>query len=283
MDLSIIIVNFNSGNWLKTCLASLRNHLSDISYEICIVDNASTDPSLDCITDFSKIQVIRNAANYGFANAVNAGLLATSGEFILWLNPDAELLNGGVREILDYLKSHHETAIVGPKILNPDHSVQLSCRRFPNFSTAFFNRYSFLTKLFPKNPYSQRYLGSNLDHSKTQKVDWVSGACLFHSRRLIAEIGILDERFFMYCEDVDFCKRAQKAGKDVVFHPAAVFQHQIGVSSRQIHRRLIYERHKSIWIYYKKHFKRNVLLDLATGFGISLRMIFLWIVSWTPR
>lgn len=275
MDLSVIIVNYNAAPFLERCLASLDLFLAGMKHEVCVVDNASTDGSVELIRKrFPQVQLIANRSNLGFAAAVNQGLRKACGRAVLWLNPDAELLADGIVNLLDYLDKHTEVGVIGPQLVNPDGSVQLSCRSFPSYRTALFHRYSLFTRWFPSNPFSREYLLTGWDHTSVQEVDWVSGACLLHRREIVDRIGVLDEKFFMYCEDVDFCLRVRETGWRIHYHPGMQVLHHIGGSSRAIPRRMIMERHRSMWRYYTKHFRRNPLKDAAVILGIAARCAF---------
>ena len=269
MDLSVIIVNYNAGRFLPRCLASIEACLDGIAHEVCVVDNASTDGTRALIANsFPHVQLIANDRNLGFAAGVNRGLEKTRGRYVLWLNPDAEILDGGMAELLRYLKGEPDVGIIGPQIVDPDGGIQLSCRSFPSYRTVLFHRYSLLTRWFPDNCYSRHYLKTGWDHAGIREVDWVSGACLLHRREVLDDIGGLDERFFMYCEDVDFCLRARQAGWKVHYHPGLRVLHHIAGSSRRSPALMVLERHRSMWRYYAKHFRRNPLKDAAVGAGI---------------
>jgi GT2 family glycosyltransferase len=279
MELSIIIVNYQSARLLMRCLRSIELQMSSIKHEVCVVDNASSDGSVPLIqTEFPKTIVVANRRNLGFAAGVNLGLKNTTGRFVLWLNPDTEVLNPGVSELMEYMHQRPDVGIVGPQILDPDQTIQLSCRSFPSYQTALFNRYSVLTRWMPRNRYSREYLHNGRDHSNVFRVDWVSGACLLHRRTLTQHIGGVDERFFLYGEDVDFCRRAHETGWAIHYHPAMRVMHHIGGSSRKSRYRSIVERHRSMWRYYSKHFRRNPLKDAVVGAGITGRC--LWTVLW---
>ena len=266
MQLSIIIVTYNSARHLPACLESISEHLKGVEYEVCVVDNASDDDSAALAAAAGgRTRVICNTRNLGFSAAVNIGLRNTSGRYCMWLNPDTRIVGGDVRELLRRFEEEPEAGIIGPKLLNADGSIQLSCRSFPSYSTAFFNRYSLLTRLFPKNRFSRRYLHTDWDHRAIREVDWVSGAGLLHRRSLLDDVGELDEMFFMYIEDIDFCLRARRAGWKVYYHPALRVLHHIAGSSRQVPFSMIVELHKSIWRYYTKHFRRNPLKDAVSG------------------
>ncbi len=266
MRLSILIVNYNAAAVLERCLNSIRAHLASIPHEVCVVDNASSDGSPEILRRrFPETKLLVNPANRGFAAALNQGLRSTTGTYVLWLNPDTELLDNGLVTLLDYFESHPNIGILGPQMVNPDGARQLSVRSFPSYRTAFFHRYALLTRLFPENRYSRQYLHSDWSSDAVQAVDWISGACLLHRRAVSEKLGGLDERFFMYCEDVDFCLGARRAGWSTGYHPAARVLHHIGVSSRQAAGRMILERHRSMWRYYRKHFRPNPLKDTVVG------------------
>jgi GT2 family glycosyltransferase len=276
MDLSVIIVNYNAAPYLERCLTSIESHLSGITYEVCVVDNASTDCSRMLIGDrFPRVQLVANDRNLGFAAGVNRGLEKTHGRYVLWLNPDAEILNGGMSELLRYLDREPKAGIIGPQIVDLDGGIQLSCRTFPSYRTVLCHRYSLLTRLIPQNRYSREYLHTDWDHATIREVDWVSGSCLLHRRVVLNQIGGLDERFFMYCEDVDFCLRAKQAGWKIHYHPVMRVLHHIGGSSRQSPALMAVERHRSMWRYYAKHFQRNPLQDATVGAGILGRCVWM--------
>jgi N-acetylglucosaminyl-diphospho-decaprenol L-rhamnosyltransferase len=264
MRLSIIIITYNSARHLQHCLASIEEHLKGVEYEVCVVDNASDDESGALAgAAGGRIRLLSNSRNLGFAAAVNIGLRNTSGRYVMWLNPDATIEGGDIGELLEYMDRKGEVGILGPQVLNADGTLQLSCRSFPSYSAAFFNHHSLLTKLFPGNRYSRGYLHSDWDHQSLREVDWVSGACLLHRRSLLEDLGEVDERYFMYIEDIDFCLRASRAGWKVHYHPGLRVRHHIGGSSRQLPFSMIVELHKSVWRYYAKHFRRDPLKDAA--------------------
>lgn len=266
MQLSIIIVTYNSARHLPACLESISEQLKGVEYEVCVVDNASDDESgAVARAAGERVRLVSNAANLGFSAAVNIGLRNTSGRYCMWLNPDTRVVGGDVRELLLHFDEEPGVGIIGPQLLNADGSVQLSCRSFPSYSTALFNRYSLLTRLFPQNRYSRRYLHTDWDHRAIREVDWVSGACLLHRRALLDDVGDLDELFFMYIEDIDFCLRASRAGWKVHYHPGLRVLHHIAGSSRQVPYSMIVELHKSIWRYYAKHFRRSPPKDAAAA------------------
>jgi GT2 family glycosyltransferase len=276
MDLSIIIVSYNGREHLRKCLQSLAAHGPGGEHEVIVVDNASQDGSAAmAAAEFPQARLLPLAKNVGFAAGANRGIKEAGGEAIVLLNPDSEIKEDVFGPMLAYLRGNPDIGILAPKLLDEDGSLQLSCRRFPTFSVALFNRYSLLTRLLPRNRFSARYLLTDWDHSAIAAVDWVSGACLMARRSLFEEIGPLDEGYFMYIEDVDLCQRAHRAGYKVVYFPEAAVTHHIGRSSHTLPSRSIVERHRSMWHYYKKYLRRGWLLDLAVGGGIALRCGYL--------
>ena len=272
MDLSVVIVSFNARDYLRRCLGSLYEHTAGIGYEVIVVDNASWDDSVQMVeSEFPQASLIRCSANQGFAAACNRGIAQAKGEFILLLNPDTEIADNAFAPMVAYCRQQPQVGILGPKLLNSDGSLQLSCRRFPSHLTGLFNRQSILTRLLPRNRFSSRYLMSDWNHNSIAEVDWLSGACTLLRRQMLADIGPLDEGFFMYIEDVDICYRAHQGGYRVVYFPQAVVTHHIGRSSDTLPNRSILQWHRSMWRYYRKHMRSNPLLDGLTLAGIGAR------------
>ena len=275
LDISIIIVHRNNVPLLRDCLASLPGACEGISWEAIVVDNGSTDGSPEMVKEeFPETVLIENKENLGFTRANNQGLEIACGRFLVLLNNDTISHPKAFSKTVAYLEAHSNIGGAGLKLLNEDGSRQLSARRFPGFQQALFNRYSLLTRLFPDNPYSRSYLLTDLDEDAVRDVDWVSGACLIVRRDVYEKIGGLDERFFMYSEDVDWCLRIWKAGYRVVYLPIAEIIHLIGQTSGKYPFMPIVERHRSMYKYYKKHYSRELLfLDTGTAFFVTARCL----------
>lgn len=276
MDLSAVIVSFNSRDDLGPCLASILEHTAGIEYEVIVVDNASRDGSPDLVAaEFPQVRLIRRPDNGGLARATNEGIRASFGELIAWMNPDLRLAGNVLEAMVRYLRQHPDIGALGPKLLDPDGSLQLSCRRFPGFRTAVFNRYSLATRLFPKNPFSAHYLMADFDHQAIADVDWLSGAFLVLRRQALEQVGLLDEGYFMYSEDVDLCQRLHRAGWRVVYFPEVAVTHHIGRSTEQAPNRMLVERHRSMWRYYRRWMRRGLLTDALALAGIIGRCCYL--------
>jgi len=285
LDLSIIIVNYNTKDLLEACLKSISQNTHNILYEIVVVDNHSKDSSVLMIEGkFSAVKLIKNKSNMGYSKANNQGINISQGRYILLLNSDTEVKNDALNKAVKFMDENRDIGICGLKLLNADGSIQLSCRNFPTFSTAIFNRYSIITRLFPDNTFSKEYLLSDWDHNSIRDVDWVSGACMMIRRKVIESVGFLEEKFFMYSEDVDLCFRAKEKGWRVTYYPYSEMMHYIGKSSEKKPLLTIFERHKSMYIYYKKHYSREILfLDLITISVIIFRALFITIFSYFKK
>ncbi len=274
VDVSVVIVTFNSRAVIGRCLDALQRYQGEASREVIVVDNASADGTADTVArDYPWVRLVRRASNGGLSAAINDGVVASTGIHILQLNPDTHFDRDVTTPLSRYLTDHPDVGILAPKLLNDDGSLQLSCRAFPGYATALFNRYSVLTRLLPGNRYSRDYLMADFDHSAERDVDWVSGAALMFSRAVHDRLGGWDADFFMFNEDVDFCRRAQDAGYRVVYEPAITVYHSIG-ASQSTSSRLVVERHRSMWRYYRKHLRGNAVRDAVTATGIAGRCGF---------
>jgi hypothetical protein len=268
---SVVIVTYNSRQHVPALLDSLQKHTSREECEVVAVDNRSIDGTADLIAcEYPWVRLMRAARNAGLSAGVNAGVAESRGEFITVLNPDVRFDRDVLSPLAAYLRAHTDAGVVAPKLLNDDGTLQLSCRAFPGYATALFNRYSLLTRLFPSNKRSSRYLMSDFDHASLQDADWVSGAALMFPRRVFDQLGGWDAGFFLFNEDVDFCRRVHDAGYRIVYDPEVLVYHSIGVSE-SVSARVVIERHKSIWRYYRKHLGGNVARDAVTGAAIVVR------------
>ena len=281
MELSIVIVTYNSAEFIDACLRSVRDVLDGprgfdhTAAEVCVVDNRSTDDTVARVRNMHPwVRLVESDRNGGFAHGVNLGLRSTTGACVLWLNPDSRMLTGteqGLRSVLDWLHANPTAGVLGGRILNTDGSVQRSVRTFPSYGAVLGARYSLLTKLWPQNPFTRNYLRSDLSYDTIATVDWVSGACLLHRRVVSDQLQGLDEGYFMYFEDVDFCYRATTAGWTVHFHPGFSIEHHIGGSSEQAPVTMLAARHRSMWRWYTKTFTRFWLKDAIVFTGIWMR------------
>lgn len=255
-DLSVVIVNWNTQDELEACLRSVEAQ-NFARLEIIVVDNYSPDGSAQMVRDqFTGVHLIENDRNLGFAKAANQGIAASRGRYVMLLNPDSEVNPGALTALVRFGDENSDIGIIGPRILNPDGSLQFSCRSFPTLMAGVF-RNTILTRFFPKNAYLLEYLMVDCDHNVQRDVDWVSGAAVVIRRELLEDVGSLDERFYMYCEDVDLAYRARAKGWRVTYFPGAEVIHAIGKGSSKNANRMIVEHHRSMWRFFRKHYRRK--------------------------
>ena len=273
--MDIIIVNYNSTDYLLRCLRSVYESLQELPAKVIVQDNASVDGVSRVQTMFPKVVLSRNAYNMGFAKAVNKGLEESNAQYVVLLNPDTYVFKGFFDTILQYVEGNPDVGIIGPEILNSDGSVQGSARRFPTPLTALFGRSTLLTKWFPNNRFTSRdVLTTRTDRTTPVVVDWVSGACMVVRRRAIDDAGLMDERFFVYWDDADWCKRMWDCGWRVVYFPQAHVVHYVGISSSKIVVRSLVEFHKSSYRLFEKHTKSPFRTVKPLVFGaLAIRLL----------
>jgi GT2 family glycosyltransferase len=276
-DLSVTICSWNTRDDLAACLSSLEGLRSEASFEVLVIDNNSQDESAAMVRErFPWVTLYESPKNLGFTGGQNFLIGKRKGCHAFLLNSDAAVHPGCIRTLLEFLDSNPQAGIVGPKILNPDGSLQLSCRKFPNPYAALF-RQTFLGRWFPKNRYVREYLMADWAHDEPRLVDWVSGAAMVASEELIEEVGLMDPNYFMFCEDVDWCFRAWKAGFQVVYLPTAVVTHAIGRSTDKAPNRMIFRFHRSMFYFYRKNMlPQSFVLSrpfklAAAALGLSMR------------
>jgi N-acetylglucosaminyl-diphospho-decaprenol L-rhamnosyltransferase len=231
--LSVIIVSWNVRDLLRACLSSvLRARDEGLELEVIVVDNVSADGSVEMVRcEFPQVRVIANSENRGFTGGNNQGMAASGARYLMLLNPDTEVRGGALQTLVAYLEAHAAVGAVGPQLLNPDGSVQSSRRRFPTLAVAFFES-TWLQSRMPRGLLRRYYVQDHGD-DETLAVDWVTGAALILRRTVYEQVGGLDEGFFMYSEELDWCRRIKAAGWQVVYLPAAQVVHYEGKSSDQ--------------------------------------------------
>jgi len=272
-DLSVIILTHNSRDLLARCLSSIRERTHAARVELIVVDNDSNDGTAEmAAADFPEVRLLTCRDAFRFTVFNNRGLRESRGRYVLLLNDDTELKNDALDQVVRYLDEHPDCGALGCKLLNSDLSVQYSCRRFPSFTTAFFSRYSILTRAIPANRFSTNYLMTDFDHNSTMEVDWVSGACLAARRSVLEQVGTLDEKIIYFNEDVDWCLRIRQAGWKVVYLHSAEVIHHIGATRQRHPFRSNWTRHRSMFYFYRKHYSKDILfMDAAVGLGILAR------------
>ncbi len=257
MTLSLVIVSYNVREFLEQAIRSIQKALDDVSYEIIVVDNASSDGTIAFLQKQNNIVLIQNDVNVGFGKANNQGFEVARGEYICAINPDTIVQEDTFKVLIDFISKHKNVGAVGCKILNPDGSLQLACRRsFPTPWVAF-TKISGLAGLFPKSKLFGRYNLTYLNPEQVSKVEAISGSFMLLPRSTIEKVGGFDESFFMYGEDLDWCYRIRKAGLDIYYVPDTKIIHFKGESSKKSpfeQRRLFYE---AMRLFVEKHFSKG--------------------------
>ena len=270
---SALVVSYNVRPQLLDTLHTLYA-TSSPEIEVVVVDNASSDGSAAAVAEqFPQTTVISLEENVGFGRANNAGLDHSTGEFVLLLNPDVLVMDGCVRELAGFMRDHPDVGAAGPRIERPDGRLDLAARRaFPSPSTAFY-RFSGLGRLFPRSPRFNRYNLGNLPPDQLQEIDSGTAACLMVRRAAIDQVGFFDPDYFMFGEDLDLCYRLKAAGWKVFYVPTARAVHLKGSSTRQATGRMLFEFHRAMWIFYKKHdpARANPLASAIVWVGIWSR------------
>ena len=230
--MDVIIVNYKSTHQLLRCLESFGGDANRTRVKVIVWDNTANDGIGFVRKKFPEVTIAHDGRNLGFAAGVNKALAQSDATYVTLLNPDTIVLNGFFKTALSYMENHGDVGIIGPAILNPDGSIQGSARSFPNALTGLFGRGSILTKLHPKNRLSRANILTDRSNGGSPiEVDWVSGACMVARREAIDQVGPLDERFFLYWEDADWCRRMHQKGWKVIYFPEPRVVHYVGGSS----------------------------------------------------
>lgn len=271
-ELSVTILSWNTQRDLRICLESLQKVRGEADFEVIVVDNNSEDGSPNMVArEFPWVRLFRMSQNLGFCKGHNYAIAQRKGRHAFLLNSDTIVHPDALGRILEYARNHEEVGIIGPKLLNTDGTLQLSCRRFPNPVAALF-RNTPIGRIFPNNRFTREYLMSDFHHDKVAEVDWVSGAAFLARQQVIDRVGVFDEQYYMFCEDIDWCFRTWQAGFKVVYLPDAVITHAIGRSTDKAPNRMIGRHHRSMLRFYKKNMLPQVapvLRPFAMAFAAS--------------
>jgi GT2 family glycosyltransferase len=259
VELSIILVNYNTRALLRQCLESILGVTKMSPFEIIVVDNDSKDGSPEMLREhFPQVRLIANRENPGFSRANNQGIRASSGCFVLLLNTDTIVQENALETMIGFLEENPHVGVVGAKLLNEDMTIQAGSKAFPTPLTTFFGKQSLMTRWFPNNLLTRRYLICLFeDHSRPFEVDSVSGAAFMIRRETIEDVGLLDKGYFMYWEDVDWCYRIKKRSWKIYYHPHAPIIHLEGRSSNQRAPGLIIAYHKGVFRLFRKHYFKS--------------------------
>jgi GT2 family glycosyltransferase len=258
-DLSVCIVTYRARVLLRDCLVSLFKNTHRAPLEVVVVDNGSNDGLVEMLQEeFPEVRLICNKDNLGYTRPMNQALRAAGGRYLLQLNPDTLVLPEALDRLVEFLEGHPEVGICGPKVLNRDLTLQKPCRRGESRPWAVISYFTGLDRIFPKSRHFGEYLMSYMPEDETHAVAGVSGSCMLIRREVIQKIGYLDERFFAYQEDADYCLRARQAGWKVFYVPSARIIHYGGMGGSRVQPyRSIYEWHRSYYRYYRKNFAKD--------------------------
>ncbi len=274
LDLSIIIVNWNAQELLTRCLRGVQSTAQHISYEIIVIDNASTDGSVAMVRhDFPDVLLIENTENVGFAGANNQGMQIAQGRYSLLLNSDAFVEDHTLDTMVAFMDAHPEAGMSACKLLYEDRRLQPSCYTFPTLKTEFYTALQ-LDKLFPQSPEFGGFLMTFWDFNDVRDVEVVMGAFMLVRREAVAQVGMMDDSYFMYSEEVDWCYRFKKAGWKILYNPAVQTVHLWGGSSQQVRVEMFLQMHRSKIEFFRKNYGglSSLLLKCIMGFGALLRV-----------
>ncbi|MFH1149521.1 MAG: glycosyltransferase family 2 protein [Actinomycetota bacterium] len=272
MPVAALVINRNTHELLSDCLRSLQAQEYGGPITTWVVDNGSTDGSAAMVVSgFPGVQLVRNDRNVGYAAACNQGIHYSSEPVVLVMNSDTVLSPDTVRVLVEHMEANPGAAIVAPRLLNTDGSIQFSCREFPSITTAFMH--AFLGLFRGDNPYSAGYKKMDWDHGGECTVDWVSGAFMALRRDAMDALGGFDEGYFMYVEDVDLCWRARQDGWTVDYLPRGDVYHHIGMSSRAVSTRMSFHHHASMLRFHRKTYrgKARRLVNPLVALGVASR------------
>ncbi len=277
MRVSVVIVNFNTGGLLEQCLASIEEKFRAVSYEVIVVDNASTDSSEEAARRRKEVVLVAGKVNIGFAAGCNIGTQMANGESLLFLNPDTSIISNEIKNLLDSFEKDETAGALGCQNRLPSGAIQTSAYNFPGLFQLF--SYVFHLKGFLEIQGLRRFLSAFLGnsfgqfhhHRDRRVVDWVTGAFLLIKRKAWIKAGSFDQRFFLFCEEIDWCLRLKKTGMNVVFDPSFEIEHHVGYSSQKVKPFVMLEKQKSYLRYFEKH---------SSAFGYFFVRVVFYIGVW---
>jgi GT2 family glycosyltransferase len=270
----VIIVNWNTKDLLCQCIDSLAQRVKNIDTEILVVDNGSTDGSVAAVREkFPGVRLIENSMNLGFAKANNHALSISKGRYLLLLNPDTQVKDEAIPQMLSFMNAHAEAGVVGAQLLNADGSKQNSIANFPSLATELLNK-SLLRRLFP-----DKFPGKERDYPGPVEVDSVIGACMLVRRETVEQVGPLDEEYFLFLEETDWCYRMKKAGWKVYHIPQTEVLHFQGKSAEAEKAKARIEYYRSRYHYFRKNKGRLQFSVLFVGLMIKLLIELIFAAS----
>ncbi len=273
MDLSIVIVNYQTFELTRNTINSIFQYDYPFSLEVIVVDNASGDDSLSRLQEYfkDKVKFIASKKNNGFAAGNNQALEVAKGRYVLLLNSDTIVWENTLENIYGYMEGHTDVGATGCRVLLENGDLDKACKRtFPNVKNSFFRLFHIPTKSQDNN-----YNLDNLPDDEIYEIDCLTGAFMFIRKEALDEIGFLDETFFMYGEDIDLCYRIKQAGWKIIYYGKSKITHLKGASSKKQKSKLIYEFYRAMYIYYKKHHsdESSFIVNIVVYFGIFVLLV----------
>ena len=270
MDLSIVIVNYQTFELTKDTINSIFEYEYPFTYEIIVVDNASSDDSLSKLQDYFKgrVKFIASDENNGFAAGNNQALKIADGKYVLLLNSDTIVWENTLENIYDYMEKHTDVGACGCRVLLENGELDKACKRsFPNVKNSFFRLFH-----IPTNSKDNDYNLDNLPDDEIYEIDCLTGAFMFMRFEALNQVGFLDETFFMYGEDIDLCYRIKHGGWKIIYYGKSKITHLKGASSKKQKSKLIYEFYRAMYIYYKKHHadENSFIVNIVVYLGMAL-------------
>lgn len=286
MDVSIVLVNFKTPELTLNAIVSVIKTVSKYHYEIILVDNHSCDGIIEHLkNNYPQVRVIENEENAGFSKANNQGIRIANGRYILLLNSDTIVMSDTLDVMISFMDTHPTVGASGCKVVLPNGELDKACRRgFPTPSASFYYAFGF-SKLFPNVPRFNQYQLGYLDPDESYPVDCLVGAFMMVRREVIDQVGGLDEEFFMYGEDIDWCYRIKQAGWEIYYYPKTSIIHYKGASSRRKPFKIVYEFHRAMWLFHRKHYQKKYL-PLVNGLvylGIGIKFVMALIKNGMKR
>ena len=270
MELSIVIVNWRTRDALRECLRSIERQEDVATPEIIVVDNASGDGSAEMVASaFPRVRLIRNTENRGFAAACNQGMRVAGGRYILLLNPDTVMRPGTLAGILGFAEARPGSAVIGCRVVNPDGNLERTCFRYPSLTNVVLSAFC-LDRIFPRSRFFGREFMTWWDRDSVRDVEVVTGSFMLVRREAVDQVGLMDERYFMYAEEADWCYRFAQAGWRMTFTPTAEIVHLSSQSSSQCWPKMYVLQRKSLLLYLEKwrgpavRWAANVVLAIST-------------------
>ncbi|ANB59250.1 glycosyltransferase family 2 protein [Anoxybacteroides amylolyticum] len=282
MDISVIIVNYNTPKLTVGAIESILKSKTKYSYEIIVVDNHSSDNSVHIIKGkFPNVAVIENKQNVGFSKANNQAIKLSKGRYILLLNSDTIVKEDTIEKMIEFMDKNKKVGASGCEVVLPNGELDRACHRgFPTPEASFYYLVG-LARLFPKSPRFNQYHLGYMNLNEPHPIDCLVGAFMIVRREVIKQVGLLDEQFFMYGEDIDWCYRIKQAGWEIYYCPFTSIIHYKGASSKKKPFKIVYEFHRAMFLFHKKHYARKYpfIVNYFVYMGIAAKFILSVIIN----